>query len=68
MDEARKNTFAAAYRYYEKWHGKHLGKDPEQWVDVAHDAGVTCADLGNTPLALELIKAVYTALAKETFE
>ena len=59
LSESQRSVFAAAYRFYEKYHD--MPNDDTHWQELAHEVGDVYAS-NKCPLALHLLTAVIDTI------
>lgn len=62
MPDRRRQIFRAAFNFLTEH--SPAGNDEAYWCRTADDLGRVCAELGNDPLALDLMAAVYSELGR----
>lgn len=62
MPDRRRKIFRAAFNFLTEH--SPAGSDEAYWCRTADDLGRVCAELGNDPLALDLLAAVYCELER----
>lgn len=62
MPDRQRQIFRAAFNFLMEH--SPATSDDDYWLKTADDLGRVCAELGNDPLALDLLAAVYVDLER----